>query len=71
MPDAFAFPGVSDVDEAVGGLDDGGVGEAAGGVGVVFEDEGGGPVFAIGGDGDVQGAAAFVLGLVAGVVIVN
>ncbi len=72
--DAFAVVGVDDVEEAVFGLDDGGVGvlaEVAAAVGVfgvgagfVFEGEDGFPFFAVLGDGEVEDAAGFENGAV-------
>ena len=53
--DALALPGVGDVHEAIGGLDDGGIGVFAGSI---FEDERGVPFFAVAGDGNVEGGAA-------------
>ena len=54
MFDALAFPGVGDVDLAVGGLDDGRIGVFAG---ICFELSEGFPVFAVLGDRDVDRGA--------------
>ena len=56
MLDALAFPGVGDVDQALAGLDDGGVGEFL--PGLVFERQRRVPVLAVPGHGDVEGTAA-------------
>ena len=65
----FAFVGVGDVDFAVFGLDDGGVGEA-GFVFLSFEGEDGGPVVAVFGYGDVEhGAVVGEGGAFGGVVV--
>ena len=53
--DGFALVGVGHLEIAVGGLDEGGVGEFAG---LVFEGAKHGEVFKIGGDGEVKWGAA-------------
>ena len=69
VADFFALPCVGDVNEAVGGLNDGGVGVFAGFF--IFEEDGGFPGFAVFGNGDVEDLAAEIplAALAAGVVV--
>ena len=59
--DAFAFPSVGDVNQAVACLDHGGISEAVGCGRVIFQHQRDEPIFSVRRNRDVQRTAAFVV----------